>query len=143
MNQCKAGQGQARLNATRKLFREGAWYFVIGVLQIGIDWGIFVVSSFLGMSTAPSNMVGRISGAAFGFWANGRVTFASKETRLGRKQLLRFVLLWSLTTLASTLAMLWMTHAGGLGLAWKTKPLVDLGLSAISFLASRHWVYRQ
>ncbi len=133
----------ARLNATRKLLREGAWYFIIGLMQIGIDCGIFVLSTFSGMATAPSNMIGRVAGAAFGFWANGRLTFASEDTRLGRKQLLRFVLLWTLTTLASTLAMVWMSEAGGLGLAWKAKPLVDLGLSGLSFLASRHWVYRR
>lgn len=111
------------------------------MLQIGIDWGMFVLLSHVGIPAAPANMIGRVTGATLGFWANGKLTFASECSELGRKQVLRFILLWSSTTLASTLAMVWMANWGGIALAWKAKPMVDLALSGASFLMSRHWVY--
>ncbi|HEY0503171.1 MAG TPA: GtrA family protein [Lysobacter sp.] len=132
----------------RKLFgstllRQGGSYFVIGLIQLFVDWTAFVALSALGLAVEPANIVGRVSGALLGFWLNGRFTFASDETAMGRRQLARFVAMWLATTLVSTWAVGHIDEAIGLQWAWLAKPGIDLALSAAGFLVSRHWIYRR
>jgi putative flippase GtrA len=113
------------------------------MLQYVVDCGVMVGLSHLGLNVELANVMGRISGAALGFWLNGRITFASEDTTVGRRQLLRFVLLWLCTTAVSTWAIGSIETAGGLQWAWAAKPAVELVLAGMSFLVSRHWVYRR
>lgn len=124
------------------LLRQGRFFVLIGVLQWLVDWGLMVVLSHLGVSVALANVVGRISGAALGFWLNGSVTFASDGRGPGWRQLGRYALLWCATTTLSTGGVSLIDAHFGLRDAWLAKPLVDGVLSIGSFLASRHWVYR-
>ncbi len=132
-----------RWRPTSKLARQGGSYFAIGLLQLLVDWAIFVALSALGMAVEPANVVGRISGAMLGFWLNGRFTFAGEDTALGHRQFLRFVAMWLMTTAVSTWAVGHIDDTVGLQWAWLAKPAIDLALSAAGFLLSRHWVYRR
>lgn len=125
------------------LARQGTLYLIFGLCQIGLDWAVFVAASALGLPTVPANLLGRVSGACFGFFINGKVTFASSATAIGAHQALRFAILWGSTSLLSTVAMVVIEANAGLSLAWLGKPVVDLFLSGLSFLASRHWVYKK
>ena len=125
------------------LGRQGRHYLGIGILQWLVDWGVMVGLSHFGLPVEPANVAGRISGAALGFWLNGRITFAGDNTRIGRRQFGRFLLMWLLTTLASTWAMGAIDDVGGLKWAWIAKPGVELVLGGIGFVLSRHWVYRR
>ncbi|MFC3550378.1 GtrA family protein [Lysobacter cavernae] len=125
------------------LLRQGSSYLAIGLLQLLVDWAMFVVFSALGLAAAPANVLGRISGALLGFWLNGRFTFASDDTAVGRRQFARFVVMWLATTAVSTGSISAIAHAAGLKWAWLAKPGVELALSSIGFLLSRHWVYRR
>lgn len=125
------------------LGRQGRHYLAIGIVQWLLDWGVMVGLSHLGLPVEPANVVGRISGAALGFWLNGRITFAGDDTRIGRRQFGRFGLMWLLTTVASTWALGAIDDAVGLKWAWVAKPAVELVLGGIGFLLSRHWVYKQ
>lgn len=125
------------------LGRQGRHYLTIGILQWLVDWGVMVGLSHFGLPVEPANVAGRISGAALGFWLNGRITFAGDGTRIGRRQFGRFLLMWLLTTLASTWAMGAIDDVGGLKWAWIAKPGVELVLGGIGFVLSRHWVYRR
>lgn len=129
--------------SSSNLVRQGGSYFVIGLLQLLVDWAMFVALSAAGMAVEPANIVGRVSGAMLGFWLNGRFTFAGDDTALGRRQLARFVALWLATTAVSTWAVGHIDDTVGLKWAWLAKPAIDLALSAAGFLASRHWVYRR
>ena len=125
------------------LLRQGSHYMAIGLLQYVVDWGVMVALSHFGVSVEIANVAGRVSGATLGFWLNGRFTFAGDDGHaLGRKQLQRFVLLWLCTTALSTWAVGSVENAAGLRWAWVAKPVVELVLAAMSFLVSRHWVYR-
>ena len=84
----------------------------------------------------------RISGALLGFWLNGRITFAGDHHRMGRKQFLRFLLMWLATTALSTWAMGSIDDWFGLRWAWAAKPAVEIVLGVIGFVLSRHWIYR-
>jgi len=125
------------------LLQQAPRYVTAGVLQLLLDWLVFVLLTALGMAVAPANIVGRVSGALLGFWLNGRWTFAHDgKARLGWRRLLRFALVWLALTLAST----WLvtTVAGTLGLtqAWLAKPVVEGTLALIAFFLWKHVVYR-
>lgn len=129
--------------ARMSLLRQGRHYLAIGVLQYAVDWGTMVMLSQLGLAVEFANVAGRIAGATLGFWLNGRITFASAESRVGRRQLQRFALLWLGTTGISTWAVGSIENLAGLQWAWLAKPAVELALAGSSFLLSRHWVYRR
>ena len=87
------------------LTRQGRHYLAIGVVQWLLDWGVMVLLSHLGLVVELANVAGRIAGATVGFWLNGRITFASEDTRIGRRQFGRFLMMWMLSTLVSTWAI--------------------------------------
>jgi putative flippase GtrA len=125
------------------LLRQGGSYFVIGLLQLSLDWLMFVMLSGFGLAVVPANIAGRVTGALLGFWLNGRFTFSGENTAVGQRQLARFLLMWLATTAISTWAVDHVDEAVGLRWAWLAKPVIDLALSAVQFLVSRHWVYRR
>ncbi|MCW4454480.1 GtrA family protein [Flavobacterium sp. MXW15] len=125
------------------LFRQGSHFIVIGLLQLLLDWAIFVAATALGMPAAPGNLLGRSCGALLGFWLNGRITFADGgQQRLGWKRFGRFLALWLAMTVVSTWLVAAVAHGLGLQLAWLAKPVVEGGLAALSFFLLRHVVYR-
>lgn len=125
------------------LGRQGSRYLVIGGVQWLLDWGVMVLLSHFGLRIGLANIAGRISGAMLGFWLNGKLTFTGDEHVLGRRQLLRFVVMWLALTLLSTVAIEAIDDVLGRKWAWLAKPLVELCLGVLGFIGSRHWVYRR
>lgn len=124
------------------LLRQGTHYVLVGLLQLLLDWAVFVAATALGLPVAGGNIAGRVAGALLGFWLNGRITFASDGARLGWRRFGRFVLVWSLMTVLSTWLVGTVAHGLGLQWAWLAKPLVEGALAAITFFLWRHVVYR-
>ncbi|MEG0183941.1 MAG: GtrA family protein [Stenotrophomonas sp.] len=125
------------------LLRQGSSYIVIGLVQLLLDWLVFVGSTALGLPVVPANIAGRVAGMLLGFWLNGRYTFAAAgQHRLGWRRFARFLPLWLLLTAASTVLVSAADHTLGLQYAWLAKPLVEGGLALVSFLLLRHVVYR-
>lgn len=123
--------------------RQGASFLIVGCCLIVLDWAVFVVLTALGAMPVPANIAGRVAGALVGFWANGRITFAVPgSTRLGRRRFVRYLVLWLTLTLLSTVLVTLLASRLSLEVAWLAKPVVEAGLAALSFLVSRHWVYR-
>jgi putative flippase GtrA len=119
--------------------RQGISFMVIGGCLVVADWAVFVMLTALGWPPPMANIAGRIVGALLGFWANGRITFASA---LGRHRFIRFAVVWTILTLLSTWLVTIVVTYLGLQMAWLAKPLVEGGLAILSFIMSRHWVYR-
>jgi len=136
-------QHPARGSQRVSLSRQGRHYLLIGGIQWLLDWAVMVALSHSGLPVEPANVAGRISGAMLGFWLNGRITFAGDDTRVGRRQFLRFVLMWLLTTAISTWSIGAIDDWVGLKWAWLAKPGVEIVLGGLGFLLSRHWVYRR
>ena len=66
------------------LIRQGSRFILIGLVQLGVDWAVFVGATALGVPTVPANVLGRVCGMLLGFWLNGRYTFAADgDHRLG------------------------------------------------------------
>ncbi|AWH38618.1 hypothetical protein C1929_18460 [Stenotrophomonas sp. ZAC14D1_NAIMI4_6] len=126
------------------LLRQGSAYIIIGLLQLLLDWLVFVALTAAGMPVVPGNIAGRVAGMLLGFWLNGRITFADAQgrQRLGWHRFARFLPLWLLLTAASTLLVSTADRALGLEYAWLAKPLVEGGLAGVSFLLMRYVVYR-
>lgn len=125
------------------IFRQGSSYIVIGLIQLVVDWAIFVAATALGVPTVPANLLGRLCGMLLGFWLNGRYTFAAEGTqRLGWQRFARFALLWAVLTAISTALVTLAAEQLGLRYAWLAKPVVEGGLAALSFLLMRTFVYR-
>lgn len=127
----------------KRLIRQGTGFLVIGLVQLAIDWALFVALTAAGMAVIPANLLARVSAACLGFWLNGRYTFAENgQPRLGGHRFARFALMWVALTAASTLGMEAVARLLGLHWAWLAKPIVDGGLAVVSFVLLRHWVYR-
>lgn len=132
-----------RIPLPMSLVRQGGHYLAFGLLQLLLDWSVFVAATALGMPAAPGNLLGRSCGALLGFWLNGRFTFASDgQHRLGWRRLARFLVLWLLMTAISTWLVSTVAATLGLQLAWLAKPMVEGGLAVVSFLLLRHLVFR-
>ncbi|MEL1265396.1 GtrA family protein [Pseudoxanthomonas putridarboris] len=124
-------------------FRQSGSYVIVGLLQLLLDWLVFVLLTALGVPAAPGNVAGRVSGALLGFWLNGRVTFAhGGQARLGWSRFGRFMLVWLPLTAVSTVLVSWAASALSLHLAWLAKPLVEGMLAMATFFLLRHVVYR-
>ena len=142
----RAGAYHARMPHSpprHTLARQGGSYLIVGLLQLLLDWLVFVGLTAFGVPAAPGNLAGRVSGALLGFWLNGRVTFArSGEVRLGWWRFAKFLLVWIPLTVVSTLAVTWVAGSLGLAHAWLAKPLVEGALAVVAFFLWRHVVYR-
>lgn len=125
------------------LLRQGGSYLIVGLVQLLLDWCVFVAVTAMGMPVVPGNVIGRASGMLLGFWLNGRYTFADQgRQRLGWRRFMRFIGLWGVVTAVSTVLVAAAHDALGLQYAWLAKPLVEGLLAALSFLLMRWLVFR-
>lgn len=120
--------------------RQGGLFLLIGLAQLALDSSIFIGMTALGLPVVASSLIGRSSGAAIGFWLNGRYTFG--KAKLDRSHAARFIIAWLLLTVLSTALISSIAAQLGLHAAWLAKPLVEAALAVASFVISRHWIYR-
>lgn len=119
--------------------RQLAFYLVVGISQLVVDWLCFVALTAWGMPVAPANVIARVCAAVLGFTANGSVTF---KARLRRGHLARFAAAWIPLTVANTLVVWALEALGGLHLTWLIKPLVDALTAVAGFVVARYWIFR-
>lgn len=128
---------------SRVLARQGLPYALFGVGVLFVDWGTFVLLSWLGLAVPIANVAGRVVGAVIGFLLNGRYTFATAgKSMLGRRQLLRYFATWAVLTILSTLAVTVLASEQWLWLAWLAKPVIDATLAGTAFIVSKYWIFR-
>jgi len=125
------------------LARQGVPYAIFGVGVLFVDWGTFVLLSWLGLAVPMANIAGRVVGAVLGFLLNGRYTFATAgKAMLGGRQLLRYFVTWGVLTVLSTLAVTALAREQWLWLAWLAKPVIDATLAGTAFIVSKYWIFR-
>jgi putative flippase GtrA len=122
------------------ILSQGRHFLTIGVAQTLLSWAVFVVLTALGMPVPPANVLGRIAGANLGFWLNGYYTFSKQ--RLDWQHALRFVVVWTLLTMLSTVLISIVAARLGLHTAWLAKPLVEACVACVAFFLWKHVVYR-
>lgn len=116
-------------------------FIVVGLVQLGIDAGAFILLTYAGIPVVPANVVARVTGATLGFVLNRHYTFRSGDIAVGGA-FVRFVVLWLATTVLSTILVSVVAEAIGLKAAWLAKPLVDAVLAGLSFIVAKWWVFR-
>ncbi|HEX5755691.1 MAG TPA: GtrA family protein [Arenimonas sp.] len=125
------------------LSRQLLLFLLVGGVQVLLDTTIFIATTALGAPVAAANLLGRVSGAALGYWLNGRYTFATGGSHaLGRRALQRFIIAWLALTALSTVMLAAIAHQASLSWAWIAKPAVEALIAGLGFLVWRHWVYR-
>lgn len=117
-------------------------YGVVGLLQLGLEWLAFIALTALLVPVSISNVIARAAGASVGFWLNSRFTFPAHGIRSEGLSLYRYGVTWSAMTVLGTVAVMYLDQVGGLKAAWLGKPIVDVALAGVSFLASKYWIYR-
>lgn len=118
-------------------------YALSGLLQWALEYAVVLALSQWLLPIAPANVIGRVCGALFGFWLNGRWTFAGEDFGLGKRAALRFVLVWTAMTVLNTTWVGLIAHRADLRTAQLLKPVGDIITAGLGFLLSRHWVYRR
>lgn len=122
--------------------RQGLSFLAIGCGLIVVDWAVFVLLSAWGILPAWANIAGRVAGALMGFAANGGITFRQDDSpKYGAHRFARYVVVWTVLTLLSTVLVTALADHLTLRVAWLAKPVVEAGLAVVSFFISRHWVY--
>lgn len=116
-------------------------FIIVGLVQLAVDAGAFILLTYLGVPVVPANIVARVTGATLGFLLNRHYTFRDGSRAVGGA-FLRFVVLWLATTVLSTILVSVVAAALGLKGAWLAKPLVDAVLAGLSFVAAKWWVFR-
>lgn len=126
------------------LGRQAMLFALFGVVQLGVDWAVFVSFSWAGLAVGVANMAGRVIGAVLGFLLNARYTFNSGGRSLQTQVIhgFRFALAWVLTALLSTGAVWLIARHFGLHAAWGGKLMVDGSIAVLGFLLSKYWIFR-
>jgi len=126
--------------------RQPLYFLIVGGLQYLLDAGLYALMISSGVATLPANITSRASAAAMGFLLNRYLTFGQRNETLERfrNSLLRFIVLFGVMTLISTLAILWLENSWGDDNRQRiiAKMAVEAVLAAASFLVSRFWVFR-
>jgi putative flippase GtrA len=125
-----------------RIIADGLRFSLVGAVQVTIDSAVYIALTKFGLETGFANICGRCAGALAGFWLNGSVTFSRDWQPHFRLRLERYLILWIVLTLVSTVSLGAIAARGGLARTWWCKPLVETTLGFVSFILSRHWVYR-
>jgi len=127
--------------------RQPLFYLLVGGIQYLVDAGLYAVLISNGVTTLPANITSRASAAGIGFLLNRYVTFGQRNESLKRfgSSLIRFVVLFAVMTLISSVAVLWLQAVWGDDTTRRiiAKMAVEALLAIAGFLASRHWVFRK
>ncbi len=120
-----------------------ARYLVVGLAQIAFDSALFALLFALGVDAGVANVLSRASGIPLNFYLHGRFTFPTGEgASHGTRRFSRYVVLWTLLTLASTALVMSADRLLPSSWVYLAKPTIELALAAVSFVISRQWVYR-
>lgn len=119
-------------------------FVIVGGIQYFLDSLAFSLLIFV-LSTEVSNVLSRMVGAASGYILNGVYTFKKEgKPTFNISGLFRFVLLWLLMTLVSTLSI--GIIISGLSGEWlylvMAKLVVEAFLVVFSFTLQKFFVYR-
>lgn len=129
---------------SRKLPRQVVLYLIFGATQFGLDCLLFAILVHFHMDLKFANVFTRFCAALVGFMLNGLYTFHNThQTNMRLPALVRYVSLWTILTVTSTLALMASIRLFGPGLLPVAKVFVEAVLACASFVAMKAWVYRR
>lgn len=133
-----------RLKVAKKLFSDEIGRFIkfglTGVMNTLVDYGVFLVLSYLSVDVYLSQVVSYSCGMLNSYVINRSWTFGSQK-RFFSMQMLRFIVV-NLSLLLLSLGVLWLGTRLGYG-----KLISKLGATvvtlAVGFVVNRLWVFKK
>ena len=123
---------------------QGVRFVLVGLAQLALDTGLFVLMTAAGLPPAIANPISRGLVVVAGFWMHGSYTFAEAGVPKTRwPYLARFLPAWVVLTTIGTVALAVIKSNDGLHATWIAKPLVDGLLAVMSYFTLRRWVFRR
>jgi putative flippase GtrA len=116
-------------------------YGTVGVVGLGVDVGLFMLSRRLGLDIVTCNVFARLAGAFTTYTGNFLWTFAAQpRSRFLGETSMRYAMLWAGATVVSTLALSALIQLE------LPEPLVKLGVELsmplFNFVVARRWVFK-
>ena len=109
-------------------------YIIVGGVQYILDAATFSLLIFV-LPAGEANVLARLVGAFSGYILNGHFTFHNKnKSNLNFKVFLRFIFVWLLMTIISTLAISHLLTIFAQG--WSVSVIVKLAVEAVLVLMS-------
>ena len=125
--------------------RQFIWFTLIGGAQYVLDVALLYGLLLLGMDIAWANLLSRATIGLAGFLANRFITFHDTTSSLA-SSFPRFLIAWALTSLASTVGILWVlqllfdgAYTANSGIA--VKILVEIVVFVVAFLIQKYWIF--
>jgi putative flippase GtrA len=126
-----------------EISRQLVFYVCSGLLQLLVDWMLFLLLNHLGVRVAVANLLSRSSAAIVGYTVNGTLTFGNlNDPKLSRMRFIRYASLWIVTTCLSTLIVVLGKIFFGPSNIWIVKLAGEGLLVGLSFIFQKFWVYR-
>lgn len=133
---------QQHRDVNQSAMHQAVRYGLVGACVFATDLAVYwVVLQAAPPAYLAANAAGKIAGAVLGFALHRRFTFSWRQKDRGSRQLLSYLCLF-MANLALSSSLLSLLVAGFDMQKLVAKVLVDAVVIAISFVASRHWVYR-
>lgn len=117
-------------------------FFIVGVVQFGIDSSIYTLLNYIGVQIVFANFISRAIAACAGYGINGVITF---NKPLNGKNLLKFIIYWGAMTALSTVLLYMCSHflfkSHEVEQIAASKIIVEVFLFFVSFAIAKNWVY--
>lgn len=127
--------------------RQPALFVLAGGLQYLLDATLFGLLTAAGWPTTAANVSSRVTAATMGFVVNRYWTFEQRNETFRRlvNSLARFTVLFVVMTALSTVSLIMLEASFGNDVGQKVlyKLGVEAVLAILSFLVSKHWVFRR
>jgi putative flippase GtrA len=117
-------------------------FFIVGVVQFGIDSSIYTLLNYMGAQIIFANLISRAVAACAGYCINGAITF---KKPLNGKNLIKFIAYWGAMTALSTVLLYMCSHfvfkSHEVEQIAISKIIVEIFLFFVSFAIAKKWVY--
>jgi putative flippase GtrA len=116
-------------------------YASVGVVGLGVDVGLFMLTRHMGLDIVSCNVLARLAGAFTTYTGNFLWTFGEQpRSRFLGETSIRYAVLWVGATVVSTLTLSYLIQLG------LSEPLVKVGVELsmplFNFVVSKRWVFK-
>lgn len=127
---------------TRDLAPQLLRYLAVGGVIAVTDYAVYAATVWLTSGAyLPANVLGKLVGAALGFWLHKHVTFRWEQRDAAVWQARSYAALLAFNLALSTVLLFALVEAAGFD-EYLSRLAVDAVIVATAFVGSRLWVWR-
>lgn len=127
---------------TRDLGPQLLRYIAVGGFIAATDYAVYAATVWLsGGAYLWANVLGKLLGAALGFWLHKHVTFRWEQRDAAARQVRSYAALLAFNLALSSLLLFVLVDAAGFD-EYLSRLAVDAAIVATAFIGSRLWVWR-